>query len=57
MTTVFILDGGYLRVVEAFETKHGYTHSEGVMADSFRYLEDAISFCEENNYKIINNIQ
>jgi len=53
MENVFILNGGDLRVVEAFNTKNGYQHSEGVIIDGFTCIEDAISFCYEENYNII----
>lgn len=56
MENVFILNGvdGTFEIAEAFDTKYGFSHSEGVLIDGFTSKEDAESYCYEFDLCIIN---
>lgn len=45
---------GLYDIVEAWETKYGYSHSEGVIMDGFVSREDAEDYCELEGYKVLN---
>ncbi len=57
MITVFILSdvSGKFRIVEAFERRGSFSHSDGDILGGFENKENAKDYCSDFNFIIVNN--
>jgi hypothetical protein len=53
---LFSKKGNSFEIIEAYETRYGFSHSDRTIIGEFKTRQDAENYCYLENYNIINNL-
>jgi hypothetical protein len=53
---LFSKKGNSFEIIEAYKTRYGFSHSDGVIIGGFKTRQDAENYCYIEKYNIINTL-